>query len=57
MTQTVVVETPDAHGQAAIGTASGTSWGAIVGGAFIIAAIGLLLLALGAGFSLSTISP
>lgn len=36
---------------------SATSWGAILGGAFVIAAIGLLLLAIGAGFSLSTISP
>jgi hypothetical protein len=34
-----------------------TSWGAILGGAFVIAAIGLLLLAIGAGFALSTVSP
>lgn len=36
---------------------SGTSWGAIVGGAFVIAALTLLLLAIGAGFGLSTVSP
>jgi len=53
---TVVVEVPGESGQAA-GMASGTSWGAILGGAFVIAAIGLMLLALGAGFSLSTVSP
>jgi hypothetical protein len=35
----------------------GTSWGAILGGAFVIAAIGLLLLAIGAGFGLSSVSP
>jgi len=36
---------------------SGTSWGAVLGGAFVIAAVGLMLLALGAGFGLSTVSP
>jgi hypothetical protein len=56
MVDTVVVEVPDASGQRP-GSPSGTSWGAILGGAFVIAAISLLLLALGAGFSLSTISP
>ena len=53
---TVVVEVPGDTADAA-GTASGTSWGAILGGAFVIAAVGLLLLALGAGFGLSTVSP
>src|ERR1700733_8672710 len=33
------------------------SWGAIVGGAVVMAATGLILLALGAGFGLSSISP
>ena len=49
----------DATGESRLspGPVSATSWGAILGGAFVIAAIGLLLLALGAGFSLSTVSP
>ncbi len=55
MTDTVVVEVPGAGSSA--GAVSSASWGAIFGGAFLIAAIGLLLLALGAGFSLSTVSP
>lgn len=32
-------------------------WGAVIGGAFVIAALALILLALGAGFGLSSISP
>jgi hypothetical protein len=36
---------------------SGVSWSAIVGGAFVAAAISLIMLALGAGFGLSAISP
>jgi len=56
MVDTVVVEVPGGNGQRT-GSISATSWGAILGGAFVIAAISLLLLALGAGFSLSTISP
>jgi hypothetical protein len=36
---------------------SGTSWGSILGGAFVIAAVSLLLVAIGAGFSLSAVSP
>jgi hypothetical protein len=55
MVDTVVVEVPDQTGQSA--NVSGTSWGAILGGAFVIAAITLLLLAIGAGFGLSTVSP
>jgi hypothetical protein len=51
----VVVEVPDQTVQSA--NVSGTSWGAILGGAFVIAAITLLLLAIGAGFGLSTVSP
>jgi hypothetical protein len=38
-------------------SASGVSWGAVIGGAFISAALSLILLALGAGFGLSTVSP
>jgi hypothetical protein len=36
---------------------SGVSWGAVIGGAFVIASISLLMLALGAGFGLSSVSP
>jgi hypothetical protein len=36
---------------------SGVAWGAVIGGAFVIAALYLILLALGAGFGLSAISP
>ncbi|HTB09987.1 MAG TPA: hypothetical protein VK752_00375 [Bryobacteraceae bacterium] len=36
---------------------SGVSWGAVIGGAFVAAAISLIMLALGAGFDLSAISP
>jgi len=52
----VVVEVPGASGQR-VRAISGTSWGAISGGAFVTAAVALLLMALGAGFSLSTVSP
>jgi len=37
--------------------ASGVSWGAVIGGAFVAAAFSLILLALGAGFGLSAVSP
>jgi hypothetical protein len=53
---TVVVEVPGESRQQARAI-SATSWGAILGGAFIIAAIALILIALGTGFSLSTVSP
>jgi hypothetical protein len=36
---------------------SGVSWGAVIGGAFTGAAFYLILLALGAGFGLSVVSP
>lgn len=36
---------------------SGVSWGAVIGGAFVAAAISLIMLALGAGFGLSAVSP
>ena len=36
---------------------SGVSWGAVIGGAFVAAAFYLILLALGAGFGLSAVSP
>ena len=41
---------PEAH-------SSGVSWGAVIGGAFVSAAFALILLALGAGLGLSSISP
>ena len=36
---------------------SGVSWGAVIGGAFVAAALYLILLALGAGLGLSALSP
>ena len=36
---------------------SGVAWGAVIGGSFVAAASYLILLALGAGFGLSTVSP
>ncbi|MEO8028503.1 MAG: hypothetical protein ABI823_18625, partial [Bryobacteraceae bacterium] len=36
---------------------SGVSWGAVMGGAFVAAAFCFILLALGAGFGLSVVSP
>jgi len=51
----VIADAPGQTGQSA--NLSGASWGAIVAGAFVIAALTLLLLAIGAGFGLSTVSP
>ena len=51
----VIAEVPGQTGPST--NLSATSWGAIVGGAFVIAALTLLLLAIGAGFGLSTVSP
>jgi len=36
---------------------SSVSWGAVIGGAFVTAALALIMLALGAGFGLSVVSP
>src|SRR5277367_2578664 len=36
---------------------AGVSWSAVIGGAFVAAAISLIMLALGAGFGLSAVSP
>jgi hypothetical protein len=36
---------------------SGVSWAAVIGGAFVAAAVSLIMLALGAGFGLSAVSP
>src|SRR5277367_3315556 len=38
-------------------SSAGVSWGAIIGGAFVAAAFYLILLALGAGLGLSSVSP
>lgn len=38
-------------------SASGVSWSAVIGGAFVAAALSLILLALGAGLGLSSVSP
>ena len=39
------------------GDSSGVCWGAVIGGAFVTAALSLILLALGAGFGLTAVSP
>jgi hypothetical protein len=39
------------------GATSAVAWGAIIGGAFVIASIGLMLMALGSGFGLLSVSP
>src|ERR1035441_10931972 len=36
---------------------SGVSWAAVIGGAFVTAALSLILLALGTGFGFSSVSP
>jgi hypothetical protein len=38
-------------------SSSGVSWGAVTGGAFVTAALSVIMLALGAGFGLSSVSP
>jgi hypothetical protein len=38
-------------------SSSGVSWGAVIAGAFVAAALSLIMLALGAGFGLSAVSP
>jgi hypothetical protein len=49
---------PDAAAVAVVeGPRPAVSWGAVTGGAFVIAATGIILLGLGAGFGLSSVSP
>jgi hypothetical protein len=51
---------PMSRGSDTLGTGSSVSavsWAAIIGGAFVIAAVTILLLALGSGLSLSAVSP
>jgi hypothetical protein len=40
-----------------IGTAPAISWGAVIGGAFVIVAVSLILIALGSGLGLASVSP
>jgi hypothetical protein len=51
------VAEPLAHARERDITSSGVSWGAVLGGAFVAAALSLIMLALGAGFGLSAVSP
>jgi len=59
------VSSSDARAQTGFGEASvrneahssGVSWAAVIGGAFVTAALSLILLALGAGLGLSSVSP
>ena len=48
-----VIEARDARDE----HSSGVSWAAVIGGAFVAAAVSLIMLALGAGFGLSAVSP
>lgn len=48
---------PPTHALPAEASASGVSWAAVVAGATVSASLGLVLLALGVGFGLSSISP
>ena len=52
----------DARGQSRVvgtseGAVSAVAWGAIIGGAFVIASTGLILIALGSGLGLASVSP
>ncbi|HEY1756018.1 MAG TPA: hypothetical protein VGG72_11520 [Bryobacteraceae bacterium] len=47
-------ERPDRNAEA---SSSGVAWGAVIGGAFVAAALYFILLALGAGLGLSAVSP
>ncbi len=51
------METSELTRRAVVVHSSGVSWGAVIGGAFVMAALYLILLALGAGFGLSVVSP
>lgn len=48
---------PDALPLKSTAHSSGIAWGAVIGGGFVAAAFSLILLALGAGFGLSVVSP
>jgi hypothetical protein len=52
--ETIELSTPVNRGAVA---SSGVSWGAAIGGASVMAALSLIMLALGAGFGLSVVSP
>lgn len=54
------LSTRDTHVSSVVGAESNTSavsWGAVIAGAFIAAALSLILLALGSGLGLSSVSP
>jgi hypothetical protein len=57
MDRVVIAAEPSVYGRGDETQASGVSWGAVAGGAVAIAALYLILLALGAGFGLSAVSP
>src|ERR1039458_7313782 len=58
VTPAVYIESrPDRLNRGSEAVWSGLSWGAVIGGAFVAAAFSLILLALGAGFGLSAVSP
>jgi hypothetical protein len=46
----LMARAPDGH-------SAGVSWSSVIGGAFVTAALSLIMLALGAGFGLSVVSP
>jgi hypothetical protein len=53
----VVGRTTPGYNVANESSASAISWGAVIGGAFVAAALSLILLALGSGLGLSSVSP
>ncbi|MBV9772139.1 MAG: hypothetical protein JOZ32_21380 [Bryobacterales bacterium] len=57
--QSTSIDNPDSpvFGRQVDVYSSGVSWGAVIGGAFVAAALSLIMLALGAGFGLSAVSP
>jgi hypothetical protein len=57
MAQPMPVLSPPASAGQQEANASGVSWSAVIAGAFVTSAIVLILLALGAGLGLSTVSP
>ncbi len=57
VTSPVYVETREDLPESPEAQSSGAAWGAIIGGAFVMASSSLILLALGAGFGLAVVSP
>jgi hypothetical protein len=56
---TMIPDVPRQETREAVGAgmSSGVSWGAVIGGAFVAAALSLVLFALGVGLGLSSVSP